>query len=118
MHALSTKSVPSLEPRSMSGTNMERHGRGEGVRRDVRLLVTEFGTEVNVKNNDGWMPLHRPASLGYVDVVRLLISEFGAEVNLKTNDGRTPLDLTVNFDYDEIKEFLTAEINAKNEDRD
>ena len=64
----------------------------DGQVRMARMLVSEFGAEVNVKDKAEWTPLHFAAYNGQVEVVRLFASEFGADVMAKDNEGRRPRD--------------------------
>ena len=57
----------------------------------ARLLLTEYGVDVNVKDNDGLAPLHWAVNRRQVEIVKLLMTEFGADVNIENKNGRTPL---------------------------
>ena len=48
------------------------------------------GTDVNVKDDIGWTPLHAAAWHGQKEVAELLIVE-GADVHVKDKEGSTPL---------------------------
>ena len=45
---------------------------------------------INVKDNDGWTPLHGASNSVRTEVVNLFI-EKGADIHVKDNDGDTPL---------------------------
>ena len=49
------------------------------------------GTDVNAKDDNGWIPLHFAVYYGHKEIVELLIAK-GAEVNAKDGGGRTPLN--------------------------
>ena len=51
----------------------------------VKLLVAEFGADVNLKDNHA-TPLHRACSSGNLDIIKFLI-EHGADVSAKDGDG-------------------------------
>ena len=55
----------------------------------VKTLVAE-GTEVNTKDEAGYMPLHCALCGGHKEIVQFLLGE-GADVNVKTAADRTPL---------------------------
>ena len=73
------------------------------------------GTDVNVKDEDGWIPLHYATANDQKETVELLIAE-GAEVNVKDKYDGTPLHSATANDHKEIAELLIAEgadVNAK-----
>jgi len=76
------------------------------------------GTDVNVKNEDGWAPLHRAARSGHKEIVGLLVAG-GADVNSKNKHGGTPLRYAAFQGHKETAELLIAkgaDVNAKDED--
>ena len=68
----------------------------------VELLIAA-GTDVNVKNRGGQVPLHQAAMRGYKEIVELLLAK-GADVNAKGWDGRTPVDYAIR--KEEIADLL------------
>jgi hypothetical protein len=86
---------------------------------DVVKFLVEQRAEVNVKNTDGWTPLHLAAQSGYLDVVKLLVEQ-QTEVNAKKDDGWTPLHSAARDSYLDVVKLLVeqqAEVNAKKDDR-
>lgn len=56
-------------------------------------VVNEFltqGGSPNVKDENGYTPIHAAASYGHLDLLQLLISN-GGDVNIQDNEGDTPL---------------------------
>ena len=72
------------------------------------------GVDVDLKNDNGWTPLHYAAYGGKKEIVELLIAK-NANVNAKV-DGRTPLHYAALKGHKEIAELLIAkgaDVNAK-----
>ena len=59
---------------------------------EVKRLLIDCGLDPNVRNNDGWTPLHSAAYRCYIEVVRVLL-EHRADPTIRNNEGRTPLEL-------------------------
>ena len=70
----------------------------------VELLIAA-GTDVNVKNRGGQVPLHQAAMRGYKEIVELLLAK-GADVNAKTDAGETPLDNAIKYKRTETADLL------------
>ena len=73
------------------------------------------GTDVNVKNRGGQVPLHQAAMRGYKEIVELLLAK-GADVNAKDENGFTLLHDVALGGQKEIAELLIAndaDVNAK-----
>ena len=73
------------------------------------------GTDVNVKNRGGQVPLHQAAMRGYKEIVELLLAK-GADVNAKDENGFTLLHDVALGGQKEIAELLIAagtDLNAK-----
>lgn len=90
---------------------------------DVTLaeqLISE-GADVDIKNNDGWTPLHFAVFRGNIAFICFLV-ENGADVNAENNFGNTPLYLcgsTVNTrkyagEYISVLVAAGADVNKKN----
>ncbi|WP_188595805.1 ankyrin repeat domain-containing protein [Thermocladium modestius] len=77
-----------------------------------------LGVDPNVKNNDGYAPLHYAAIRGNLDVVKYLV-EHGADVSARDAGGNTPLhDAAMEGKLDVVKYLVEhgANINARNKD--
>ena len=77
------------EPPDISIHDAAFEGNIEAVKKHLAA-----GTDVNVKDEDGWTPLHWVAPVGSKVVAELLIAA-GADVNAQDEDGWTPLDLAL-----------------------
>tara|TARA_R110002124_G_scaffold119535_2_gene277339 strand:+ start:795 stop:1550 length:756 start_codon:yes stop_codon:yes gene_type:complete len=72
----------------------------------VRDLVLNHNAPVNYAN-DGWTPLIKAASRGYMEILRFLI-DHDADPNLRSGDQWTPLWGAISSDHDnlEVVEYL------------
>ena len=73
------------------------------------------GTDVNVKDEDGWIPLHYATANDHKELAELLIAK-GANVNAKSDEGGTPLHYAAIKGHKELAELLIAngaDVNAK-----
>lgn len=61
----------------------------------------------NVRNADGWTPLHQAAAYGHAPIVRLLL-ESGAKVEPRNFLGLTPLEYAACYGHHEVAEALVA----------
>lgn len=55
----------------------------------VQVLIGQ-GADLNLSDNDGWMPIHYAAHAGFLDVVKLLVDS-GSPSTAETNVGHVPL---------------------------
>lgn len=67
-------------------------------------LLLSFGARVNVRDCEGWTPLHCAAEVGMVDLVRRLV-ELNADCNVKTQ-GKTAYHLAVWNGHGEVVDIL------------
>jgi ankyrin repeat protein len=58
---------------------------------EVKRLVLDCGADPNVRNNDGWTPLHSAAFRCRIDMARVLF-DHGLISLLRDNEEMTPLD--------------------------
>jgi len=76
------------------------------------------GADVNLKDVNGFTPLHVMAVIWRIDLVEFLVSQ-GANVNAKSNNGFTPLHLPAGYGRIDVVKFLVskgADVNAKDND--
>ncbi len=119
----------------------------EGHVEMIKLFVAKFRADVNIKNDDGltplhwlaqhieamristtelqvdldkneWMPLHRLAQDGNIEMVKLLVTEFGADVDAKDKDGQTPLHWAAENGHLEMMKLLVTELGASVDAKD
>ena len=80
--------------------------------------LLDNGADVDVKNDDGWVPLSFAVRSGNIETVKLLIDR-GANKEVKTNYGSTPLLLACYHKYYDMLILLLdvgANINVYNND--
>ena len=83
----------------------------------ARWLIAN-GAEVNVKNEEGWTPLHLAVVDNAAEIAKILIVN-GAEVNAKTEEGWTPLHAASTYDAADVAKLLIdngTDVNAKRND--
>jgi len=81
----------------------------------VQLLLEEGRGNVNVRDPEGWTPLHTASQYGHHDIGRLLL-EHGADVNAERDDHATPLHLaTIDGHFEVVKNLLehNASVNVR-----
>lgn len=59
----------------------------------VRLLIEDFGADVNVIDEAGYSPLHLAAKYGFIDIMHILI-DHGSMVNFNTSAVESKMDST------------------------
>ncbi|MCX6223737.1 MAG: tetratricopeptide repeat protein, partial [Bacteroidia bacterium] len=82
------------------------------------LLLLHSGANPNLKNSNGWSPLHFTASDGQMELTELLI-EKGARIDEKDADSWTPLMLAAYMGNNNIYDYLLlhgADKELKNKD--
>lgn len=47
----------------------------------VKMLISEFKTDINLSDNQHQTPLYYACEAGHTDVIRMLITEFDSYVN-------------------------------------
>ncbi|KAJ3275326.1 hypothetical protein HDV01_000618 [Terramyces sp. JEL0728] len=63
---------------------------------DVERLI-DSGFSPDVKDDNGYTPMHAAASYGHLSLINLLLS-LGADINITDNDGDTPLHVACNLE--------------------
>jgi ankyrin repeat protein len=86
----------------------------------VKFLVEELGADVNVRDHNGYTPLHHAASRGDNELIRYLISK-GADVKAVSRTGQTTVDMA-NGPVQRVEPFpdtiaLLESFGAKNNHR-
>ena len=81
---------PTAKAPDISIHKAAKEGNIEAVKKHIAA-----GTDVNVKDDSGWTPLHWAASKVHNKIAKLLIKE-GADVNVVNKDRLAPLDYAEN----------------------
>lgn len=79
--------------------------------------IIESGTDINVKNSEGWTPLMISVLKGHFETARLLVSK-GASLEEKNNSGWTALRFASSIGDTEIMTMLVehgADVNSRDE---
>lgn len=56
-----------------------------------QILQENYGGNANVKDPNGYTPVHAAAAYGHIDLLRKLCTHYGGEINIRDGDGDTPL---------------------------
>jgi ankyrin repeat protein len=83
--------------------NTHRHA-PDGWVPTVKFLVEVLGADVNVRDHNGYTPLHHAASRGDNDLIRYLVSK-GADVKVVSRSGQTTVDMA-NGPVERVQPFL------------
>ena len=99
--------------------NTHRHA-PDGWVPAVKFLVEVLGADVNMRDHNGYTPLHHAASRGDNDLIRYLISK-GADVTAVSRSGQTTVDMA-NGPVERVQPFLETvalleSLGAKNNHR-
>ena len=78
---------------------------------DVVKLLLEKGANPNVRQNEGFAPMHLAAELGRTDLVELLLAH-GAAVNPRSDKGESPLGTALKKKRNEVAELLRSKGGA------
>ncbi|KAL7556161.1 hypothetical protein ACA910_006268 [Epithemia clementina (nom. ined.)] len=104
-----------------TGSTDAHHFAGSGELERLAAILDKDSSLVNVRDRNGWTPLHEAVRLGDVQIVKLLLDR-GADANARTGpkeEGGSPLYYVEEYhDKDESPEYealvkLLQEYNAK-----
>ena len=102
-----------------TGSTDAHHHAGSGDLDELEAILDHDSELVNVRDKNGWTPLHEAVRLGDVNIVQLLLDR-GADANARTGpngDGGSPLYYLQEYhekskDYEEMVKLL-QEFNGK-----
>jgi hypothetical protein len=100
------------------GKTQLHHCAENGFTTSVIRLLSIRNINVNVKDVDGWTPLHDAARNGHIEIARLLLQN-GAKVNAKDRWDRTPLHIAAFRGHVDILHLLVengADLEAQTND--
>ncbi len=70
----------------------------------MKLLIRK-GCDVNLADENGWVPLHRVSRTGHTHCAKLLIQN-DAQIDLETRGGDTPANVAVKFGHRHMLKLL------------
>ena len=86
----------------------------KGLKDDVLGLI-QSGSDINIKYQSGWTPLHLALQFNHMEIASVLVNH-GPDVNAKNKDGRTPLHLAVQVESKDLTNAILekgADVNVK-----
>ncbi|MDP6795865.1 MAG: ankyrin repeat domain-containing protein [Verrucomicrobiota bacterium] len=102
------------KPPKISIWDAARTGDAEAIRQHLAS-----GTDLNAKDEGGWVPLHGASGSGHKEIVKLLLTN-GSHANLPALSGKTALDYASRAGHKETADLLRkhggktrAELNAE-----
>lgn len=82
-----------------------------------KLLQESYQRDGNVKDPNGYTPVHAAAAYGHIELLRKLCQEYGGNINVKDNEGDTPLHHCEDVHTAKvILEELGGDISVQNEE--
>lgn len=76
----------------ISGATPLHIAAANGYLRVVEYLLDQHHVATDVRDKDGWQPVHAAACWGHVDILEILVQN-GADLNAKTKHDETPADI-------------------------
>lgn len=64
-----------------------------GDKDEVRALLDDPDTDVNVTDSTGETPLHKACCAGKLQIIKLLLQQDDIDINKRNNNGQTPLHI-------------------------
>lgn len=82
-----------------------------------QILLQGSGVDANIKDPNGYTPVHAAAAYGHKNLLRKLCSQYNGDINIKDHDGDTPLHHCEDVETAKvIVEDLCGDITLMNEE--
>ena len=75
------------------------------VRKEIAMLLLDYGANVNLLNNHDSSPLHMATKAGFIELVKTLITK-GSDVNAKNKKGETAIHIALDYNKPEYKKII------------
>lgn len=79
----------------------------------VMELITKYGANVNLPNQDGWTPLHLCSYKGYHEIVIILLTNNDIDVNINVTGIGTPMHCACKKNNLQVVSILLHKANFK-----
>jgi ankyrin repeat protein len=85
---------------------------------DVSRFLIDRGSDINSRDNDGFIPLHMASRFGHVDIARLLLDR-GSDVNVREHNVGHPCIMRHEWILELARLLIDrgADVNAQEADR-
>ena len=84
---------------------------------DVLKKILEMGSDPNIRDSNGWCPLHYACNYGDFESVKILL-DYKANIDNYSNNRRIPLHIASNNNFPQIVEYLCqkkSDLNSKDD---
>jgi hypothetical protein len=102
-----------IDSLGLTGWTLLHYASFHGYSDFVVELITKYGANVNLSNNDGWTPLHLCSYKGYHEIVGILLSKEDTDINKNVAGIGSPLHCACKKNNLQVVSILLHKANFK-----